>query len=121
MIKEKNNNHIKAMEKEIDKITEQPFCQTRFSGSIVINVGRNFNYRHFKVNSKWFEDAEYYTFIENGNCLEIRKHYLDVPKTAQKYKTGQFMCVSELPIGKFEIDEDESSEDVILVYCHKTP
>ena len=101
-----------------NRITEQPFCQTRVSGSIVINRGRNDNYRHFKVNSNWFEDAEYYSFTERENYLEIRKHYLDVPKSAQKYKTGQFMCVSELPIGKFQIDQDESNEDVVVVYCH---
>ena len=57
--------------------------QTDVGGSIVINRGRNDNYRHFKVNSKWFEDAEYYSFIERENYLEIRKHYLDVPKSAQ--------------------------------------
>jgi len=90
----------------------------RVSGSIVINRGRNDKYRHFIVKSKWFEDAEYYSFAETVNYLEIRKHYLEVPKNAQKYKTGQFMCTSQLPIGKFEIDQNESTEDVLVVYCH---
>jgi hypothetical protein len=102
----------------IDRITEQPFCQTRVSGSIIINKGRNDNYRQFKSNSDWFNNAEYFTLIENGNCLTIKKHYIQVPKNAQKTKTGHFMCISELPIGKFEFDEDESSEDVVVVYCH---
>ena len=98
--------------------TDAHLLQTTVSGSILINKGRNDNYRHFKVNSKWFDDAEYYTLSEDDNCLIIKKHYMEVPKTAQKYKTGQFMCLSELPIGKFEINEEESSTDELVVYCH---
>ena len=88
------------------------------SGSITISNGRNENYRQFKSNSKWFDDAEYFTLTESDNCLTIKKHYMEVPINAQKTNRGYFMCVSELPIGKFEFDEDESSEDVVVVYCH---
>ena len=97
---------------------EQPFCQSCVSGSITISNGRNENYRQFKSNSKWFDDSEYFTLIESDNCLTIKKHYMEIPKNAQKTKRGYFMCVSQLPIGKFEFDEDESSEDVVVVYCH---
>jgi len=97
---------------------EQLEEQTRVSGSITISNGRNVNYRQFNSNSNWFNDAEYFTLIENENCLTIKKHYMEVPKNAQKTTKGYFMCLSELPIGKFEFDEDESSQDVVLVYCH---
>src|SRR5574343_1754482 len=88
------------------------------SGSITISNGRNENYRQFKSNSNWFNDAEYFTLTESANCLTIKKHYLEVPKNAQRTKRGYFMCASQLPIGKFEFDEDESSEDIVVVYCH---
>lgn len=91
--------------------------QTDVSGSIVINKGRSEKYRQFKSNSNWFENSEYYSFEENGNCLIITKHYLEVPKNAQKTKTGHFMCLSELPLGKFEFDEQESTEDELVIYC----
>lgn len=105
------------MKNELSK-PEQTCTIHSVSGSIVINRGRNDNYRQFKSNSNWFDGAEYFTLIENENCLTIKKHYMEVPKNAQKSKTGHFMCLSELPIGKFEFDEDESSEDVVVVYCH---
>lgn len=92
--------------------------KTNVSGSITISNGRNENYRQFKSNSKWFDNAEYFTLIECDNCLTIKKHYMEVPKNAQKTNRGYFMCKSELPVGKFEFDEDESSEDVVVVYCH---
>lgn len=100
-----------------NKIIEQRFCQPCVSGSILINKGRAEKYRKFTSNSNWFKNAEYFTLTENGNCLTIKKHYLEVPKNAQKAKTGQFTCLSELPLGKFEFDEDESTEDELVIYC----
>lgn len=88
------------------------------SGSIVISKGRAEIYRQFKSNSNWFKNYEYFTLKEEGDCLIITKHYLEVPKNAQKTKTGHFMCLSQLPLGKFEFDEQESTEDELVIYCH---
>ena len=105
-------------QKSSNEAHSEPLQQCSVSGSITISNGRNENYRQFKSNSKWFNDAEYFTLMESDNCLTIKKHYLEVPKNAQKTKRGYFMCISKLPIGKFEIDEDESSDDIVVVYCH---
>ena len=45
-------------------------------------------------------------------CLGI-----EIPKNAQKFpKTKHFQFTSELPIGKFEFDEDESDKDMLVIY-----
>ena len=105
-------------QKSSNKAHSEPLQQTDVSGSITISNGRTDRYRAIYSNSKWFNDAEYFTLIENENCLTINKHYMEVPKNAQRTKRGYFMCLSELPIGRFEFDEDESSEDIVVVYCH---
>jgi hypothetical protein len=101
------------------KIAKQvDLIKSNVIGSIIINNGRAENYRQFKSNSNWFKNAEYYSIKEDGNCLIITKHYLEVPKNAQKTKTGHFMCLSGLPLGKFKFDEQESTEDELVIYCH---
>lgn len=86
------------------------------SGSITVSNGRNDNYRQFRSNSNWFSDSEYYTFNEDYGCLIIKKHYIEVPKNAQRTNNGYFHCVSEMPLGKFEFDEEDSTEEELIIY-----
>ncbi len=88
-------------------------------GSITVYKGRNNNYRQVLSSSNWFSGSEYYTFIEKGDCFTIKKHYMEIPKTAQWSNRGYFHFLSNFPIGKFEFEEDESSEDVAVIYCNK--
>jgi hypothetical protein len=101
-----------------NRITEQPFCQTRVSGSISITKGRTERYRAVYSNSNWFDECEWYQINDDGECLTIKKCLsIEMPKTAQKLsKTKQFQFTSELPIGKFEFDEDESDKDMLVIY-----
>ncbi len=106
------------MKQSNEQAENKPCTKHGVSGSIVINRGRAEIYRQFKSNSNWFKNAEYYTLKEKTGCLIITKHYLEVPKNAQRSKTGHFTCLSELPLGKFEFDEQESTEDELVIYCH---
>jgi hypothetical protein len=102
----------------IDRITEQSFCQTRVSGSISITKGRTERYRAVYSNSNWFDECEWYSIKDDGECLKIQKCLgIEIPKNAQKFpKTKHFQFTSELPIGKFEFDEDESDKDTLVIY-----
>ena len=94
-----------------------PFCQTDVSGSINVTAGRNERYRQVHSNSKWFDNSEYFTIKDDGDCLKIKKCGLQIPKNAQKFTSSRhFMYVSELPLGRFEFDVEESSEDELVIY-----
>ena len=87
------------------------------SGSITIYKGRLNHYRVIYSKSSWFDNAEYFDIQDDGECLIIKKCYLEIPKNAQKFtKARQFQFVSELPLGTFDIDEDESNEDELFIY-----
>jgi hypothetical protein len=91
------------------------------SSSIFCAIGRTNRYRNIYSNSNWFADCEYYVITEKPDCLIIRKCGLEFGENAvkvNKKKTGgfDFQIVSELPIGKFEFDKEESNEDVAKIY-----
>lgn len=87
------------------------------SGSIKVGKGRADRYRDIYSKSSWFDSAEYFDIQDDGECLTIKKCYLEIPKTAQKFtKKRHFQFVSELPLGTFYIDEDESNEDELAIY-----
>ena len=87
------------------------------SGTIKVRKGKSDRYKMIYSNCKWFEDAEYFDIQENNEVLVIKKCYMIIPKTAQKSKkVGFFYCVSELPLGTFNIDENESNEDELVIY-----
>ena len=87
------------------------------SGSITVNKGRANRYKDIYSKSLWFDNAEYFDIQDDGEMLIIKKCYMEIPKTAQKFtKTRHFQFVSELPLGTFDIDEDESNEDELVVY-----
>ncbi len=87
------------------------------SGSISVYDGRKDRYRQIKSSSRWFNDADYYVINDDGECLVIKKCYMEVPKNAQKFsKTNRFHFVSDLPKGTFCFDEEESNEDELVIY-----
>ena len=91
--------------------------KTDVSGSINVTAGRNERYRQVHSNSKWFDSSEYFTIKDDGECLTIKKCGLQIPKKAQKFTSSRhFMYVSQLPLGRFEFDVEESSEDELVIY-----
>lgn len=87
------------------------------SGSINVHKGRSDRYRDIYSKSSWFDNAEYFDIKDDGECLIIKKCYLEIPKNAQKFtKARHFQFVSELPLGTFDIVEDESNEDELVIY-----
>jgi len=79
-------------------------------------------YKHTKIgfkiiwsSSKWF-DVDYYIIFDNGiDCLTFTKCYLEIPKKAVKSRKGRFDLRTDIPIGKYEFDE-ESDEDKLIIY-----
>ena len=91
----------------------------RVSGSIHITNGRTERYRQFHSSSKWFDECELFQLIDNNEgLLLIRKCLgIEIPKNAQKFTSSRhFMCRSEIPVGRYKIDEDESTIDELVVY-----
>lgn len=87
------------------------------SGSISVSKGRAYPYRQLYSNSEWFDNAEYFVIEDDGECLIIKKCYMEIPKNAQKFTSGRhFQFLSELPLGTFEFDEEESNEDELVIY-----
>ena len=101
-----------------DKNENKALSQTSVSGSISITKGRTERYRAVYSNSNWFDECEWYIIKDDGECLTIKKCLgMEMPKNAQKFpKTKHFQFTSELPIGKFEFDEDESDKDTLVIY-----
>jgi hypothetical protein len=89
----------------------------RISGGISISKVRE-RYRCIYSNSKWFEECEWYQIKDDGECITIKKCLgVEVPRKAQKFtKSKHFQFVSELPTGKFEFDEEESTIDEVRIY-----
>lgn len=91
------------------------------SGHIDVHMGRNENYRAISSNCSFFENADYYLFKEVNNTLVIKKLWLDIPKHALKvHRRGDgfftFTLSSKIPIGRLHFDEEESNEDVAIIY-----
>ena len=87
------------------------------SGSITVYKGRADRYRDIYSKSSWFDNSEYFVIQDDSESLIIKKCYMEIPKKAQKFtKARHFQFVSELPLGTFDIDEDESNEDELVIY-----
>jgi hypothetical protein len=87
------------------------------SGSINVGKGRADPYRDIYSKSPWFNSAEYFDIQVDDECIVIKKCYLEIPKKAQKFTTSRhFQFKSELPLGTFCFDEEESNEDELLIY-----
>lgn len=91
-------------------------------GNISVAMGRTERYRHIYSNSSFFITGEYYVLKDNGELLTITRCGLDIPKKAQMFTKGNgktdgfFQFVSELPVGKFEFEYDESTCDEVKIY-----
>ena len=101
-----------------NKETETKQCTIpSVSGSISVTKGREDRYKQLYSSSEWFNGAEYFNIQDDGESIVIKKCYMEIPKTAQKFTSGRhFQFVSELPLGTFDIDEEESNEDELVVY-----
>ncbi len=86
----------------------------RVSGSITVSNATK-GRKQVHSNSNWFTE-EYYTIKDDGQCLLIKKHYLEIPKNAIKLRgNNSFGITSDIDLGRFEFDE-ESTEDELVVY-----
>jgi len=102
---------------EENKNTEKQCDINVVSGSISITKGRADRYRQLYSSSEWFDGTEYFDIQDDGESLIIKKCYMEIPKTAQKFTSGRhFQFVSELPLGTFDIDEEESNDGELVVY-----
>ena len=86
------------------------------SNTITISRSSNSSYRQVKINSDWYEGSEFFTVKTSDGFMSITKHYLDVPAKAYKSIRGYFHFPTDIPLGKFEIDEEESNEDELIIY-----
>ena len=86
------------------------------TGSINVTKGSAPGFRQLKSNSDWFKNSEFYTIKSGGDCLIVTKHYIDVPIKAQRSKVGHFTCKLDIPLGKFNFDEEDSTEDELIIY-----
>ena len=87
------------------------------------NKGRtliNKNYLQLYFNNKeWFNDCEFFTLHNDleDEYIHIKKHYIDVPNNARISQQGSTFCIiAEIPLGKYEVDEEESNEDELVIY-----
>ena len=105
------------MEKDSKKTETEQCTIPSVSGSISITKGRSDRYKQLYSSSEWFDGTEYFDIQDDRESLTIKKCYMEIPKTAQKFTSGRhFQFVSELPLGTFDVDEEESNEDELVVY-----
>lgn len=92
----------------------------RVSGSIV--TYKHTHNRQTHISSKSFFFADGVSIKENNGRIEFSR--VGITYVGKRYKfhntngTYHSAIVAELPIGEFYFDEDESNEDVVVVYCH---
>lgn len=91
------------------------------SGSIFVSAGRAERYRQIQSNSKFFSGGGDFIIKETETLLTIRKASIDYEGKTQKAVKGEngwvrFQFVSQLPLGEFEFDTDESNEDCVAIY-----
>lgn len=99
--------------------TNSPALIASANGSINVTKGSAERYRQFHSNSKWFDECEWFQLVDDMNGTLIIKKCLgiEIPKNSQKFTSSRhFMCVSEIPLGRYEIDEEESSIDELVIY-----
>ena len=91
----------------------------RVSGSIIIYKHTHRRQVHISSKSFFFADEVY--IKHNNGRIEFGR--VGITYEGKRYKfhntngTYHSAIVAELPIGKFNFDEDECNEDVVVVYC----
>lgn len=85
---------------------------------ITVHKGQNDLYRGLNCSCKWFDDCDYYIIEDDGNCLTFEKYYsLDKSnKTLKRSNSKAFQIISDLPLGKFFYDTEESTKDKLFIY-----
>jgi len=87
------------------------------SGSITVYNGARSTQKHIAISKEWATE-EYYTIEDDGECLIIKKCYMEVPKTAKKLRGNKHISIehSEIQNGEYVFDSDESNEDEVTIY-----
>lgn len=94
--------------------------KTDVSGSITTYKHTHNRQTHISSKSNFFGDEVYIKY--NNGRIEFGR--VGITYEGKRYKfhntNGIYhsAIVAELPIGKFDFDEDESNEDMVVVYCH---
>lgn len=94
---------------------------------VSVCLGGNCGRRAISSTSDFFRDADYYSHKEDEESFTIIKHRLIVPAHAHKAskrvrKSGLGTCVqfeSQIPLGQFFYDKEESDEDVLKFYFNQ--
>ena len=86
-------------------------------GSITVYNGGRSTQKHIAISKEWATE-EYYTIKDDGECLIIKKCYMEVPKTAKKLCGNKHISIehSEIQNGEYVFDSDESNEDEVAIY-----
>jgi hypothetical protein len=89
-------------------------------GKISVTKNTGINQVHISSKSNFFDG--YLIIKDNGESLTFTKPTLDYngrmykPKFYKKTQTYVTAIVSEMPLGKFYFDDEESTEDKLVVY-----
>lgn len=81
------------------------------------------NLRRLYSKSEFFSTGEYFVIEHDDNCLVITKCYLEIPSKALKItskKTCRLVFQSDLPVGTYTFDEEETNEDQLVIYLDET-
>jgi hypothetical protein len=97
------------------------FHKKTISGYINVSASKYSNLRQITSNSNFFDGAEEFIIKETENSFTITlaticyqgKTYRKVPG---RYGWIAFTCISNLPLGRYEFDQEESSEDCVVIY-----
>ena len=97
--------------------TEQPCTLHSVSGSITVYDGIRGTQKHIAISKEWATE-KYYTIEDDGECLIIKKCYVEIPKTAHKLRANKHISIehSEIQNGEYVFDVDESNKDEVVVY-----
>jgi len=100
--------------------TNQPLLIASVSGSISVTKHTGINQVHISSKSNFFDG--YLIIKDDGEKLTFRKPSIDYrgkiykPKYYKNSKIFITAIVSEMPLGKFDFDVNESNEDELVVY-----
>ena len=105
------------MENKETKLTEKEALHIGgVSGSVVISKGRSQATKRVRCGD-WLNDTEYCIVKDDGECLVVKKCYMEIPKKAKKIDVDRKLeFIGQIPIGAFDIDDEESNEDELVVY-----
>jgi len=103
------------------KNTETERCTIpSVSGSISVTKHTGINQVHISSKSNFFDG--YLIIKDDGESLTFTKPTIDYngkmykPKFYKKAQNYITAIVSEMPLGKFDFDDEESTEDELVVY-----